>query len=481
MAVRQHAVALSLILAAATAVPVAAQVQQQSATAARLAPANQRGAAIVELQAAVDDQLAWSFTTAAEHAQRALDLDPQFGLARAWLARLRGGPAAAAEFDRAASDAATASLPEAVLVEAMREENAGRIQNAAKLFALATELTPGDPRVAVDRATSLLGEERIRALREAAARFPDYAPARFWLAFFLTADGFGQFSPATADEALNAARDAMRLAPGSAAGHTIMGHVLERLLRHEEALQHLDEATAMSPTNEWAYALKAEIAIREGMYARARATFDSALALSPNSARRTGYRISRAVTFLHEGKLSQAVDSLAAFAREAEAGGMTDVAATAHLNMALLAAAVHDAGGVDAHLAAAQRLGSSAGLLVDNRVISFALLGDGVRARRALEEYVRFTHSVPADVRDPNVHRMTGLTLLAEKKPAEAIAELKQGGSNPYAQLGLIEAYKMMGDRKSADAERAALFARKNIPYGSTAIPIAKYRASMKG
>ena len=73
---------------------------------------------------------------------------------------------------------------------------------------------------------------------------------------------------------------------------------------------------------------------------------------------------------------------------------------------------------------------------------------------------------------------MTGLTLLSERKPAEAIAELQQGGPNPYSQLGIIEAYLLMGNTKAADSVRAAALARKDASWLTVAIPIMKWRAA---
>ena len=63
------------------------------------------------------------------------------------------------------------------------------------------------------------------------------------------------------------------------------------------------------------------------------------------------------------------------------------------------------------------------------------------------------------------------------RKASEAIPELKQGGPNPYSQVGLIEAYVLLGDKKQADAERASLFARTDFGIISTAMPIARFRA----
>ena len=47
-------------------------------------------------------------------------------------------------------------------------------------------------------------------------------------------------------------------------------------------------------------------------------------------------------------------------------------------------------------------------------------------------------------------------------------------------QVGLLEAYRKLGDKKAYEAERTALNTRPNWTYQSTAVPIAKYRISQK-
>jgi hypothetical protein len=43
-------------------------------------------------------------------------------------------------------------------------------------------------------------------------------------------------------------------------------------------------------------------------------------------------------------------------------------------------------------------------------------------------------------------------------------------------QLGMIEAYLLLGRTNEAQAERRALLARKDVSYISTAVPIARFR-----
>jgi hypothetical protein len=145
--------------------------------------------------------------------------------------------------------------------------------------------------------------------------------------------------------------------------------------------------------------------------------------------------------------------------------------------MAVVAAGIHDVAGIDAHFAEAKRLNLGENTLADTRVVANALAGRGDSARAALTDYVRLNPGPAGAPPSENIHRMTGLTLLAEGKPQEAIAELQQGGANPYAQLGIIEALIKLGRTTEAEAQRTAMLGRKDTAWGSTSIPIARYRA----
>jgi tetratricopeptide (TPR) repeat protein len=318
----------------------------------------------------------------------------------------------------------------------------------------------------------------VDSLRALTTRFPDFAPAKIWLAYYLTFTAYPAPSGPEADEALKVAQQAVQQAPEMSGTHAALGHVLERLGRHEEALRHLHQATTLSPHNEPAYVLKAEIFIREGKVAPARAALDSAIMVTPNVGRQVDHRENRAVALLYEGNVKQMMDELAANARAAEANGQLPAAAAVHMTMAVTSAGARDATTALVHHAEAKRLNLAAGTLADGEVVMFFLLGRAEDARRALGDYVRLAAGQAANAREQNIHRMTGLTLVAEGKPEEAIAELKQGGANPYAQLGIIEAYLLQRKTREAEAERAAMLARKDTPYTSTAVPIARYRGT---
>jgi len=464
-----------VVLTPLLAATLGGQVQQQGAASGRLTPADPRATAITEYLAALDAYQTWSWTEGAARANRAFDLDSTFGLARALRSRYRGGPTAAAERLRAAQDAVRGSTPEAVIALAINSDGAA----SAALWDVAVKLLPNDPRVAVDRALAFTGRQRIDALREAAKKFSDAPAPRIWLAYYLTPASY-DLPKSDADEAIAVAQEAVRLAPNSTGAHTALGWVLEKVGRDDEAMTHLGHATSMAAPTEAAFLTRAEVLEHQGKLAETRAALDSALLLTENLGSRITYMSDRALTYLHEGNMAATVAALDDAAREARSHGQAPAESGVHATLSIVYAGAGNAKAATEQVAIARRLGATPAALADNSVIVYSLLKDGPAARRALANYVEIAANQPPEVRGPNVHRMTGLTLVAEGKAAEAIDELKQGSGNPYSQLGLIEAYLQLGKKKEADAERASMIARKDFGIASTATPVAKYRAMKK-
>lgn len=475
-----HAVAARKAVVAAVFLtsPLAAQAPARQLVT--LKPASTNTSAVAELQAAIADYQSGSVTSEMEHLRKALEMEPQLGLARALAARWRGGPTAQLEMGRAATDAATASAGEAVLVLAYREFAAGRAPNGRKLLAAAADLMPDDPMPALDYANSLADTSRINALRAVTRKWPAYAPAHQWLAYTLSVPvNFNMVSGAQADEALREVAEAERLAPEVAGVHAFSGWVHHNLGHEAQALAHYDKANSISPLD-WVYNLKAEIASRNGQQVQVRAFLDSGVAVSTAVSNQFAYRIERAYSWLADGNAKQAMTDLSALLTEATELKATGQVNNIHAAMALLSAATRDAAAVAAHVGEAKKGGAGAGAIADNEVIAYSLAGNASEARRALGDYIQLQQSnTNTVVRDENIHRMTGMVLMAENKCAEAIPELRQGGGNPYATVGIVECLKMQGKKKDADAERSAFLAKKNFSIASSAVPIMRYRAKM--
>lgn len=467
------------------AVPSAllSQVQQAAPAAGMLSP-TAPAPAVSEVKAAIEDSYNLHYTRGAERAARAFQMDTTFALARIWRAGFMGGPTAAAEAQRAAQDALNATPGEAVLALAYRENVAGRAANVRRLLSVAAEMMPNDRLVAMWRAINMLDTVRHNALRDISAKNPDYAASRIQLAIGLVnwnvtiTDAVRANGP----EALRAAEEAVRLEPQSSGAHYAVGHVLHSLGRDAEATSHLIAATQLTPVAWFAWDALADIYNRDGKIVEMRAVLDSGIRYAPAIGNKAAGRRLRALAYMSEGDGKRAMDDYAALVKDMGAIDARGQLATTHLNMALLAAGMRDSAGAEAHINAAKPYNPAAGTLADNGVIVYSLIGNAPAARAALAEYVRVSTQNPdlspaaMQVRDQNIHRQTGLVLFAEKKYPEALAELKQGGPNPYLTLGLIETHKAMKNKKEADAIRTAFYARREFTAASTAVPIIRYR-----
>src|SRR5437867_5498064 len=258
-------VRLAAAIAALVPCTAVAQIQPQNApnpNVGMLTPTTTNAAAVSELRTSLDRYNLWNVRASADHAKRAIELEPTFGLARTVLAINVGGPTAAAEFQKAATDASNASAVEALLALSSREQNAGRAPIARRISQLAADLARNDPQVATWRAIQLADTARVNAFRDVTTRFPDYTGAKIWLALYLTPLGpdLDSIRKPNFDEAMAAAMSAVRQAPNESGTHTAVAHVLISAGRFDDARGHLAAATKMSPVAEYAYLLQAQIA-----------------------------------------------------------------------------------------------------------------------------------------------------------------------------------------------------------------------------
>lgn len=463
-----------------------AQVQPQGAAAPAAGMLNfttTNAAAVTELRTSLDRYNLWAAQASAEHIGRALELEPTFGLARTIQAIIVAGPTAVAEFNRGVTEASSASAGEMLLALSAREVNAGRAPSGRRISQTAAELLPNDRHVATWRAIQLSDTLRVNAFRDVATRFPDYTGAKTWLAYYLTPPGLDSIVRANADEAMRVAMDAVRLAPNESGTHAAVAHVLTYTNRFAEAKQHLAAATRMMPVASYAYYLVAQIAAVEGNMPVMRAALDSAAWANPNVNGAFNARRARALVALSEGNPQQAMAELTQQLKDAEAISARAEILNSHVWMAYVSGAIRDSAGVEQHLAALKTMDHAPAILATNEVISYTLAGNGIAARRALNDWGRLNGPRPDlnaavnATRTQDLHRYTGMTLVAERKPVEAMVELRQGGENAFRYLFTIEAYKQQKKNKEADAERAAFFERKQLGWATTAVPIIRYRA----
>jgi hypothetical protein len=166
-----------------------------------------------------------------------------------------------------------------------------------------------------------------------------------------------------------------------------------------------------------------------------------------------------------------------AAAKADEGLGAINNAATKYSQVAEMAAGIGDSASVEKWIAEAHRVspGANVGL---QEVQALSLSRQPAAARRAFVAGSRDVDTTVA-ANNSNYHRLLGMILVAEGRPADGIAELKLSDqpSNAFATLSLIDAYRELKDQKNADAALAALVARRDAVITAVSDAIANYRA----
>ncbi len=188
---------------------------------------------------------------AAEHFERALDLDPAFGLARVMHA------CTAPDFDseeresearRGLSYLATATGHEQLVGLAWYQRKCRRDWAFAKqLFAVAVDRMPGEAFLAYQLAMAApmtSWEQKRDALEAVAARFPDFSPTYNYLAAYNLRTGRNE-------RAVAAARTYVTLEPELPNAHETYAWVLQWLGRYSEAADHARRAIDLGAPPGW--------------------------------------------------------------------------------------------------------------------------------------------------------------------------------------------------------------------------------------
>jgi len=155
---------------------------------------------------------------------------------------------------------------------------AGRVFDAEESFRSALALTPRDPRLLADLATTLVGQRRpkdaLPYAREAVSLKPQVAAYQALL-------GFIAESLDLTDEAHRALKLARELAPTDAETHTVYGYHLLRLVDLEGAERAFIDALMADPRKAEAARGLARVALARGDWETARSRWLEALALDP--------------------------------------------------------------------------------------------------------------------------------------------------------------------------------------------------------
>lgn len=469
---------LALALALLLGVITVAAAQEPAAKSAEpmFEPTTAFASARATFDGALDTWLRFRTSDALPQFRQAVDLDPDFGLARMLAVNMLPFGERDAVLDRAVADAAHASVEELLLLVARREAHRGNIVAARALRRTAAELIT-DPRMDLLVAWSLPTPEQRSMMRELVRDHPEFAPAAAGLAWTLVPSPFATVALDELAEAERAARQALGLEPDQPYTHAVLAQVLVREGERAEARTHLGHATSSSTRLPLAYRLLAQMDVQDGRLQEARQVLERALASEDAPPLRRQWREAIALTHLHEGDLEQTLRAYETIAADADATNNPTAASGYYATAAIIAAGADDATRFDRYGAEAiERRPERAS--VEWEIIGAAFLGRAAAAADALERHLQINANSTSRAAEEGRERMRGYVELARGNAAAAVAHFERAGRNPYTQLGQWEAYHDLGNTAAADAVRKDLVTRKDFSLMSTATPTARYRAA---
>lgn len=295
----------ALVVAVAAALPAAAQ--QPSAQDQKSAPARQIGTSSAEARAEFTAAIADMYNVfpgrATQHFDKALQLDPNYGLARAIRANLASDMTSAerqAQEQQAVAEAAAGPNQEVLNVLAWRSEDPG--ERRILLQALVA-LSPTTATYAYRLANSEQDPQaRIAALQKVATDFPDFAPVHNTLAYLIWDSG-------DHDAAIREVQKYLQMNPDHPNPHDSYAELLQRGGHYQEALEHYGHAIAKAPDFAEAYAGRAEVYQLMGKPAQARTAWNEAIAHAVK-ADQPGHYVAIAGSYLLEGNRKAALSSI---------------------------------------------------------------------------------------------------------------------------------------------------------------------------
>jgi len=425
--------------------PVAAQqVTVASPAAERLRVTTTSEEASRHFFAGVSDARNIFFSRAAMHFDKALEIDRNVGLARAFRAAIVPGLTQAertAAIDSAIATMTSATTAERVVALAIREFP--NRERAHTLWETAVTLLPGDPTTAFYAALTTPTSGAVAAMRAVTERFPDDAAAYNILAYQLwqAGDHEGGFT---------AVRRYLELAPDQPNAHDSYGELLQWTGRLTDAQTHYARAAQLDASFSEAYMGSAEVAQLSGRGAEARRQIQLAISHSPSKATTVGYTRDLARSFLMDGLVKEGMDQFANALKDAQAMNRPRLIAQIHQDMAFADAQSGRGTAIASHLAAAaQANGADDPMQVELTAAAYTVGGDINVARPAIQKFAALAQ--PDNQYATRASVMRAIIALRENKPTEALAQLTGAPlDDPWVRTLTAECYVAAGNLADA-------------------------------
>jgi len=474
---------LGLVLAVWALTPATAAAQQayESPAAAKLEVTSASEEANKEFWAGVNDADNIFFTRATAHFDKALELDPAFGMARVFRARNAAGLSQAdrlAEINKGIAELSTATTGELVTALGMREWTAGNLKEARALFATARQMMPGDPHLALYEAFVTGGatnpEMGIVATREVTERFPESAAAWNILGYQLWQSG---------DRAggLEAIRKYAELAPDHPNAHDSYAELLQWSGRYNDAMAHYRRAAELDPTYGAAYTGMAEVSQMMGAGDHARRHLNEGIEHAATPAAKAFLMRSIGASYAIDGNMKAAVQQFAAAAAEAETAGNKNLAALALQQAAMVEAVAGKKGEAAAHLTkAGELMGADNPQQLGFAAMVNARIGNGAAAMESAQKLGEAASKGSAGLKSFS-HMVNGAVYLYANQTDKAVAELAQADPDAYATKAfLASCYDKMGQKAQAAALREEVKADRRYGLGDVGYMVARLEVMKK-
>jgi tetratricopeptide (TPR) repeat protein len=287
-----------------------------------------------------------------EHFKKALELDPEFALALAYLGTFTPGIEGVKMVERAIELSAPLPGPERVLIEGQQATNDNQIERSRALLRQVAEAKPRDWWVQTLLASLDFDDERWQdcavSAQKAIDASPRAAPAYNYLAYSLAWQE-------RYDKAIAAASKQTELLPDEPNPYDTLGEILLAAGRLDEAQATLEKATARSAKFTAALVAMAGIRAFKGDWAGAHAALEKAERAAPRALDAIEVRSYEAWALAAQGKVVDMLRVHDAIEAKARAEKLHDAAAIAAVNRGLILALIGKTADAIAALNAADR------------------------------------------------------------------------------------------------------------------------------
>jgi tetratricopeptide (TPR) repeat protein len=287
-----------------------------------------------------------------EHFKKALELDPGFALALAYLGTFTPGIEGVKMVERAVELSAALPGPERVLIEGQQAFNDNQIERSRALLRQVAEVKPGDWWVQTLLAAVDFDDERWKDCAASAQKAIDASPraasAYNYLAYSLAWQG-------RYDRAIAAASKQTELIPDEPNPYDTLGEILLAAGRLDEAQATLEKAIARSAKFTAAFVAMAGIRAFKGDWTGAHTVLEKAQLTAPRALDAIQVRTYEAWAFAAQGKVADMLRVHDAMEAKAQAEKLHDAAALAAVNRGFVLALMGRAAEAIAALNAADR------------------------------------------------------------------------------------------------------------------------------